>query len=41
MLQYLSFEAIEKMLLEMKTLRLDRLEDEFIMLTEFHKEQLT
>ena len=37
MLQYLSFEAIEKMLIEMKTLRLDRVEDEFYMLTQFHK----
>lgn len=37
MLQYLSFEALEKMLIEMKTFRLDRVEEEFYMLTEFHK----
>jgi len=38
MLQYLTFETMEKMLLEMKTLRLDRMENEFIMLTKFHQE---
>ena len=35
-LQYLSFEFLEKMLIEMKTLRLERLENEFLTLTQFH-----
>lgn len=33
MLQYLSFETIEKMLVEMKTLKLHKVQQEFLMLT--------
>lgn len=35
-LQYLSFETMETMLFQMKTLNLARLKKEFLMLTAFH-----
>jgi hypothetical protein len=34
--QYLSFETLETMLMTMKTLNLGRLKKEFLMLTAFH-----
>lgn len=37
-LQYLSFETMEAMLYQMKTLNLKKLQGEFIMLTQFHAE---
>jgi hypothetical protein len=40
MLQYLSFETIEKMLIEMKTLKLYKMQNEFLMLTQFHGENI-
>ena len=40
MLQYLSFETIEKMLIEMKTLKLHKMQNEFLMLTQFHGENI-
>lgn len=40
MLQYISFETIEKMLVEMKTLKLHKLQNEFLMLTQFHGENV-
>lgn len=36
MLQYLSFETIEKMLYDMKALDVSKLQNEFLMLTQFH-----
>ncbi len=35
-MQFLSFETLEKMLWTMKTLNLNNLKEEFIMLTVFH-----
>lgn len=35
-LQYLSFETVESMLYQMKTLKLNKLKEEFLMLTVFH-----
>lgn len=35
-LQYLSFESIEKMIYQMKTLNMKKLQKEFLMLTDFH-----
>ena len=40
MLQYLSFETIEKMLYEMKTLKVSKLQNEFLMLTHFHGQKV-
>ena len=40
MLQFLSFETVEKMLIEMKTLRLHKMQNEFLMLTQFHCENI-
>ncbi len=39
-LQYISFEIIEKMLNEMKTLKLYKIQKEFLMLTQFHSEKV-
>ena len=36
MLQYLSFETIENMMIQMKTLKLQKMQNEFLMLTQFH-----
>jgi len=38
MLQYLSFETMEQMMVTMKTLNIARLQQEFLMLTMFHAE---
>jgi len=38
-LQYLSFETIETMLYQMKSLNLGKIRQEFVMLTIFHAEQ--
>lgn len=38
-LQYLSFETIEAMLYQMKSLNLAKFKTEFVMLTVFHAEQ--
>lgn len=38
-LQYLSFETIEAMLYSMKTLKFEKIRNEFIMLTLFHGEE--
>jgi hypothetical protein len=39
-LQYISLEIIEKMLNEMKTLKLHKIQKEFLMLTQFHSEKV-
>lgn len=39
-LQYLSFETIENMLYQMKTLQLAKIQTEFIMLTMYHGQQV-
>jgi hypothetical protein len=39
-LQYISLEIIEKMLNEMKTLKLYKIQKEFLMLTQFHSEKV-
>ena len=39
-LQYLSFETLEAMLLQMKSLNLKHVQHEFLMLTLFHNKQL-
>ena len=40
MLQYLSFETIEKMLYEMSTFKLNKIQQEFLMLTQYHGDQI-
>jgi hypothetical protein len=37
-LQYLSFETMEQMLYQMKTLNIKKLQKEFLLLTDFHSE---
>ena len=39
-LQYLSFESIEKMLYEMSTFKLGKIQNEFLMLTQYHGDQI-
>lgn len=39
-LQFLSFESMEKMLYQMKTLNIAQFQNEFLMLTQFHYERI-